>query len=199
MGKMVAARKEDNTVSEPGVGIDISIFLGTVSLFFVGILMSKLGELNSQIRVGIVFLVVATFSFIFSAIIFANTIGAHRKGGSNTQRHLKVGNALSEFMGLYIFVLAIPLVVNSLTEDSFMRHSVLIIAILSLTLYTLSPYSIADRVLSRRGKLFYSTLVLLFASVLTVGQVYVSSIFLPVAILVLLFFASSALLFAENT
>lgn len=162
-------RKE--VVNEANVGITICTFLGTVALFFTGLLISRLDAFNQSIKVGVLYLIVSTFGLIFSAIIYSNAAGE-----SNTEeigsefKFITIGNAISEFLGVYPFVVAIPLVINALTNDTFLRASTFIIALISLVIYTMSRFSIVARGSNMAIRTVISFLVAVFLLLLIFGQ-----------------------------
>lgn len=135
--------------NEASVGIYISTFLGTVALFFAGILISKFENFDTSLKVPILFLIVATFGFVFSAVIYANLTGLSRIKMQDQDKYIKVGNSISEYLGLYPFIASIPMVVAAITEDSFLRISTLVITSISILLYTVSKFSLLSRGFSR--------------------------------------------------
>jgi hypothetical protein len=141
--------KQYDVNTEASVGTTISTFLGTVALFFAGILMSRLESFDVSLRLPILYLLVATFGFVFSAIIYANVTGTARVGDDKPETFLQWGNVLSEYLGVYPFVMAIPLAVGAVTDDPFLRSATLLLALVSTALYTLSPFSMAHRSFSR--------------------------------------------------
>ena len=155
--------------SEANVGIYISTFLGTVALFFAGILISRLQNFDSSLKIPILYLIVATFGFVFSAVIYANMVGAKRLERKAEQSYIRLGNVISEYLGLYLFIAAIPMVVNAVTTDSFLRLTTLLVTMISLALYSVSPFSIARRGFSRAALVIFTlfvTLSLVAAAVL---------------------------------
>lgn len=139
--------------------IMVTSFLGTVSLFFTGILIAQLHQFDQSIKVPILFLIIATFSFIFSASIYANASSElSRHEPKKAHRYVVMANNISEFLGLYLFIIAIPLVLNSITTDSLLRIAVPAVALVGLLLYSLSPFSILDKEASTAENLLITIL-----------------------------------------
>lgn len=164
------------TVGEIQAQVTLAGFLGTVSLFFTGILISQIGNFSSTIKVPILYLIIATFSFIFSASIYANAAGElARHDNKKVHKYLVIANNISEFLGLYLFVIATPLVINAITYDSFLRISIPAIAIVGLFLYSQSPFSILHREVFGAKKMLISLIFVLFAFLVDVSQLgYIS-------------------------
>jgi hypothetical protein len=133
-------------VAEIETNTALSAFLGTVALFFTGILISQFKVFNPTIKMPILYLIICTFSFIFSASIYANAAGElARHDERHVNHYMIIANIISEFLGTYLFALAIPLVINAITTDPFLRQAVLVVAIGSLVLYSQSAFSILHR------------------------------------------------------
>lgn len=133
-------------LTELSVNVSQSAFFGTVALFFTGILVSQFHSFRPSIKFSILFLVISTFSFIFSAAIYVNGAGElARHNSQKAVQYILVANQISEFLGLYLFVLAIPLALNAITNDSFLRFSVDTTALVGITLYSLSPFSVLSK------------------------------------------------------
>src|SRR3990167_8301954 len=103
---------------EVSVGVTFASFMGAVTLFFTGVLISQYKSFDSTIRVPLLLLIIATFSFIFAASIYSNA-GAEITAGSTkaVKKYLIYANNIFEFLGLYLFIIATPLVIGSITQD----------------------------------------------------------------------------------
>lgn len=142
--------------SEASAGMAISTFLGTVALFFAGLLMSRLQTFDPSLRLPILYLLVATFGFVFSALIYANMTGTGRFAKQKSTQYLQWGNVLSEYLGVYPFIVAIPLSVGAITDDVFLRIATLVLTIVSITLYSASPFSMISRSFDRRSIIWFN-------------------------------------------
>ncbi|MEK7620895.1 MAG: hypothetical protein AAB395_00905 [Patescibacteria group bacterium] len=158
--------------NEAVIGITICAFLGTVALFFTGLLIAQLAAFNPNIKVGILFLIVATFGLIFSAIVYANAAGEiNTKKVDSEHEFIAIGNSISEFLGIYPFIIAIPLVINAITDDPFLRTSTFIITLLSIVAYTFSRFSIVARASSQKStRILVGIIMGVFLTLLNFGQ-----------------------------
>jgi len=149
--------KDKNKVLELGgevsVGVTFASFMSAVSLFFTGLLIAQFKSFDPTIKIPLLFLIISTFSFIFAASIYSNAgveITSHRF--DIVEKYLIYGNNILEFLGLYLFILATPMVIGAVTKDSFLRIASIIIAIGGLALYSQSEFSILYKELRHRSK-----------------------------------------------
>ena len=131
---------------EVSVGVTFASLMGAISLFFTGVLLAQYKSFDNTIRIPLLFLVISTFSYIFSASIYSNagteiTIDNIPK----VKKYLVYANNIFEFLGLYLLILATPLVVGSVTHDSFLRIATILVALAGLTLYSLSDFSVLHK------------------------------------------------------
>lgn len=170
--------------TEIQVGVALSAFMGTVSLFFTGILIAQLKSFDQSIKVPIIFLIIATFSFIFSSTIYANAAGEiTRHDPKRAHWYMAISNIVSEFLGLYLFVLAVPLVINAITSDQFLRLSVVVVALTGLTLYSLSAFSIVHRELGVGAKYLFSAIIAALGAMVASAQLQAGNWFAHLATL----------------
>jgi hypothetical protein len=189
-----------STVGEIQAQVTWSGFLGTVSLFFTGILISQIHSFSDSIKVPVLYLIVATFSFIFSASIYANAAGElTRHSTRKVHQYIVIANNISEFLGLYLFVIATPLVINAITQDNFLRVTIPLVAIISLVLYSQSPFSILHREVFGAKKLLISLVFLLLAISVDVSQLNYMSNFNFYAFMLLAFSGFLAVFFCLRT
>lgn len=166
------------------VGVSLCGFLGTVALFFAGLLISQFNSFSSTIRIPILFLIICTFAFIFSGVVYANAAGVLSRGEPKlAARFMSAGNAISEYLGIYLFVMAIPLVINAVTNDSFLRNSTGVITITSLLLYSGSSFSMLNRHISKFSKHTMAIIISGVAAMLFVSQTQWQAAFVPLAAL----------------
>lgn len=152
--------KKNDYYQNSVVGLTLSAFLGTVALFFAGILITQINSLNDTIRLPIVYLICSTVALVYSAIIYANTAG-HVKKGSEKQaiKSDYFANIISEFFGVNVFLISMPLVINVITDDMLIRLAVASVVLLSLVVYTVSSLSILSRVYKKASLLVGSILI----------------------------------------
>lgn len=134
---------------EVSVGVTFASLMGAISLFFTGVLLAQYKTFDNTIRVPLLYLIISTFSYIFAASIYSNA-GAEISVDniSKVKKYLIYANNIFEFLGLYLLILATPLVVGAVTHDSFLRIATICVALAGLTLYSSSDFSILHREVS---------------------------------------------------
>lgn len=154
--------KKNYSIGEIQIDVSVTSFMMAVTTFFTGFLISSYDSFNNSIRIPILFLVISTLSFLFTNLIFANASGEIRSGNHvGANKHADAGNVISEFLGIYLLVTSIPLVINALTGDIFLRIAIFIVAVSALFGYSMSSFSIIKRYIST------TFLRLLYSAVLT--------------------------------
>ncbi len=189
---MVKASKTSIAL-EAQVGLNLSGFMGTVALFFTGILIAQLNNFDKSIKIPIILLVISTFAFLFSAVVYSNATGLLTSNKTlKATRYILVGNSLSEFLGLYLFVASVPMVIISISQDQFLRIAISFITIFCLFIYSLSQYSIFKRSFSRFTDIAFSFLILLTSSAMYFSQLDNNKVFpyLACALLLILILAA---------
>jgi GNAT superfamily N-acetyltransferase len=151
---------KDGLTNEVSVGVTYSALMSAVALFFAGVLISKYNDFDQTIKVPLIFLIISTFSFIFSATIYTNagteiTLNKLRV----VEKYMVYGKNLMELLGLYPFILATPMVIGAITQDSFLRTTTIIVAITGFALYSQSKFSVLDKELRRREKRVVTVLI----------------------------------------
>jgi len=139
-------QKLDYNNNEVQVDVSVTSFMMVVATFFTGLLISSYSSFDNSVRIPIFFLIVSTLSFLFTNIIFANASGEIRAGNRDgANRHATTGNIISEFLGIYLLVISLPLAINAITNDIFLRNAVFIISMVALLGYSISQFSIIKR------------------------------------------------------
>ena len=88
-------------------------------------------------------------SFLFTNIIFANASGEIRAGNiDGANKNATTGNIISEFLGVYLLVIAMPLAINAITGDAFLKFAVFVTSMAALFGYSVSSFSIIKRYIS---------------------------------------------------
>lgn len=129
------------------IGLTLSAFLGTAALFFAGLLITQISSLNDSIRLPIVYLICCTVALVYSAIIYANMAGETLEHSDHkAKRSNYSANILSEFLGVNVFLISMPMVINAITDDLLLRTTVAVVILLSIFVYTMSSFSILSRV-----------------------------------------------------
>lgn len=189
---MIFRKKQDYSNNEIQIDVSVTSFMMAVATFFTGFLISSYDSFDNSVRIPILFLIVSTLSFLFTNIIFANASGEIRAGNNDgANRHASTGNIISEFLGIYLLVSSLPLVVNALTGDVFLKVAVFAAATAALFIYSISPFSIIKRYISTVSlRLLYSFVFVAIGTACFLTQegdsvLYLCSSFILVAYLML--------------
>jgi len=180
---------------EVSIGVTFASLMGAIALFFTGAVIAQYKSFDGTMRIPLLFLIISTFSYIFAASIYSNAgteITLNKIG--KVKEYLVYANNIFEFLGLYLLIIATPLVVGSLTDDNFLRISTICVALVGLTLYSSSTFSILHaEVKSLANKHMLTALIILMATFLYASQ-YIQQLsdFIPynyiaIALLVTLF------------
>lgn len=147
-------------MGETGISVSLSSFMTAVVLFFTGLLLTANYEIQLRLRFPLLFLFISSFGFLFSTLIYANASGEiSRLNKINFNRQMAVGNILSEYLGVYCLIFALPIVVLGYSPDKILSIMVLIISIIGFLIYHKMGFSILERYFPTR-KILY--LVILF-------------------------------------
>lgn len=144
-----------------------------VGTFFVGALLPKFNTFDLSIKIPISFLIISTFGFLFSALIIANaTSKILANDEAELKRHLHIGYAISEYVGIYLFILSVPLIISIITDDIYLRSVTFLAAIIGIGLYQFMGFSLLNRYFPKNYNK-YSVLTILFGVALFCSQIYV--------------------------
>lgn len=135
---------------EVSVGVTFASLMAAIALFFTGILIAQYNSFDSTIRLPLLFLIISTFSYIFAASIYSNAseeITDDHIG--NVKKYLIYANNIFEFLGLYLLIIATPLVIGAVTHDNFLRISTICVALGGLILYSSSNFSMLHKEVRR--------------------------------------------------
>lgn len=143
-----------------------------VCVFFVGFLLVSFHNYDVSIKVPIAFLIIALFSFLYSTLIYTGasaevTLQNHKK----FLRATFLGDAISEYLGTYLLVCSIPLTINALTPDLFLRVVTLVSAVAGLIIYQLSNISMIEVHFPKSYKTM-SLIAALLILLLSIGQMF---------------------------
>lgn len=196
--------KKASLGSELILGVTYASLMSAVSLFFTGILISQYRTFDSSIKVPIIFLIISTFSFIFSATIYSNAGNEITLNKLATvEKHLIYAKNVVEILGLYLFIFATPLVIGAVTRDSFVRSSTVVVALVGFALYSQSRFSTLEKEVTRPEKRLVSTFIFVFALTIYLAQsshTYEASfIYSGVSVLLILFLAGLTTVFCTNS
>ncbi len=174
------------------IAIDVSLisFMTVISVFFTGALLPQFNTYNLSIKIPLSFLIISTLAFLFSALILSN---ATQRIVSNemdkAKKYLQYGYAISEYLGVYLFILSIPLLVNIVTDDLYLRVVTFLSVIMGMGLYQFLGFSLLEKHFSKKYHVVsFLTIILSFAlflsQVLTLYFTIASIVFLLFIVLV---------------
>lgn len=156
---------------EISVGVTFASLMAAISLFFTGVLIAQFQSFGPTIKVPLLFLIISTFSFIFAATIYNNAGTEVTLGKLKTvEKYMVYAKNIVEFLGLYPLILSTPLVIGAVTQDTFLRASTTIVAIVGMALYSQSKFSTLEKQLSAERKRLYSVAVVMLALFLYLSQ-----------------------------
>lgn len=146
--------------------------MAALSLFFTGVILTKYDTYSTSIRIPIAFLLISIFGFLYGALLYSNAaqeVSEYNEKGF--RRAIFLGDLISEYLGVYLLVIAIPLVINIITDDIFLRIVTFLSSLIGLGIYQFSHFSILER---HFGTIYrpISVVILLFGLLLFVGQFY---------------------------
>jgi hypothetical protein len=179
---------EDKNLLAGQVQTDVSLLsiLSVISVFFIGSLLPKFDSYDLSVKIPISFLIIATFAFIFAALIISNASQRIIKGDlKEAQRHLDVGYAISEYMGVFLFVLSVPLAISIITADPYLRIVTFCAAILGMSLYSFMGFSLLENHFSKSYRPL-SIAIILFGIILFFAQIFAFQ-FTAIAVIFLVF------------
>lgn len=139
-------QNRDLQINEASIAVSFTGLMTAVSIFFAGLLIAKSEQLNELLKIPILYLILSTFGFLFATLMYANSSGDVARGsGRSFNRAMMLGNIISEYLGVYLLVLAIPLVMLSVTQDALIRLMTFLSAVGGLVIYHASGLAIMDR------------------------------------------------------
>lgn len=152
--------------------VSFTSFMTGVTVFFTGLLLTSYDDYDLTIRVPIAFLIISIFGFLYATLIYTGTaeeITNERE--REFRRSMSLGDTLSEYLGVYLLVLSIPLVVNVISGDPFLKVVAIAASLLGLAIYQASGVSMVKRHFGR-GYRAVSVIFLAFGAALFASQLY---------------------------
>lgn len=128
------------------ISVSFSSTFTAVTTFFTGLLITKYTNLDPSMDIPILFLIISTFGFLYATLIYSNSSGLIIHSRVTRSKHsIKLGNVLSEYVGVYFLVLSIPLIINVVTKDSFLQFATALVDMAGLFVYHVSEFTIMSR------------------------------------------------------
>lgn len=167
-------RPTDVLQEEAQTGLDLCAFIGTSNLFFNGLVILNLSTLPKIVELSVVYLTISAISFVLAAVIYANIAGTENSNPiKNTM--IEIGNWLSEYLGIYLFLISIPLLILGVTDSLLVQITTMLACYTGLLLYSMSPFSLDERRFGAGWDRILNTILL----VLFTFGIYVVGIFYP--------------------
>ncbi|HLC56593.1 MAG TPA: hypothetical protein VJJ23_05130 [Candidatus Nanoarchaeia archaeon] len=166
-------KKEDLEIYQTQIQTDVGFngFMTAVVVFFVGLLITQFNSYSLTIKIPISFLIISTFGFLYSTLIFSNAaeeVSQHKV--EKFRRHTFLGYIISEYLGVYFLILSIPLVINVITNDLYLRIVTIIFSLAGLAIYQFLHFSILERHFNEKYKAF-AWIIFIFGLILFLSQI----------------------------
>jgi hypothetical protein len=190
---------------EISVGVTFASLMAAIALFFTGVLVAQYDSFDSTVRVPLLFLIISTFSYIFSASIYSNASEEVTLDNiARVKKYLIYANNVFEFLGLYLLIMATPLVIGSVTHDNFLRISAICVAVVGLILYSSSSFSMLHKEIRSKTIKHFVTFVFVFLASLLYFLQYTeqadgSFAYIPTAIILILFAIGLTFIFCKRS
>lgn len=156
--------QEEISFIQNGAVVSVAFSSGftAVTTFFTSIIISQYKSFNPSINIPTLFLIISTFGFLYATLAYSNVTGLLLKGRRRRSKKCGIiGNVLSEYLGVYFLILAIPLVINVVSSDAFLRSATTLIDLGGLFVYHVSGISIMERNYQRFHLLFLFIIIFL--------------------------------------
>lgn len=164
--------EKQQLLNQVGTDVQLMSVLSVIPIFFIGALLPQFNSYDLSVRIPISFLIVATFAFFFSALILSNTSQKIIAGKmEEAQKYITYGYAISEYMGIFLLVVSVPLAMSIITQDLYIRTITFCAAILGLAVYQFMGFSNLENHFSRKYKLL-AVVTVLFGILLFFSQIY---------------------------
>lgn len=126
------------------VSIAMATFMTAASILFLGVILDDASErpraLFDAVGIDVFFLFIASFGFLFATLVYANLSGRlARHGTTHFERRIELANSVSEYLGVYPLLFALPLVVARYLDNNQIAWAVAGLSLLSLIGYHYTP------------------------------------------------------------
>jgi hypothetical protein len=177
-------------------------FVTVVISLFGGLLLTQYDTFNASIKVPLSFFIVSLTALLISTLMLANSSEDILEGNEKkVRKHLAFGYAISEYLGIYPLLIALPMSILVITSDVYLRVIVVLVAVAGMATYHYSGLSLLEKHFPKaRHPITVISIVLLLAMIISQWlqsyQVFVASI----TLIILTIFVVQALrnIFAQN-
>ncbi len=176
IGKTIDNAKNDSSVpaevNSPMVSVAFSSMFTLVTTFFTGILINNDNYFSYlkqckcdplSIDMPILLMIISTFGFLYATLIYANINGLlikHEK--RRALRGATLGNILSEYFGVYLVILSIPLIISIVSNNPLLNIVTIIVNSFGLVIYHLSGFSLMSRHFGEIEHFIYVVIIIVF-------------------------------------
>jgi hypothetical protein len=120
--------------SELSASIALTSFMTAASAVFLGVVLQR--GVRSSLPMDVLFLFIATFGFLFATLIYANASGRlARHGTFGYESQVEIANRVSEYLGVFPLLVAIPLSVSRFLASGPIPWAVAGLALLATVAY----------------------------------------------------------------
>jgi len=141
---------EDLYMEETSISVDFTSFMAAVVFFFIGLLLTGSPGVQVRLRIPLVFLFISAMGFLYSTIIYANASGElARLRKHEFDDQITMGNIISEYLGVYCLVFAIPLAILGYSPDRVLALVIVLLDSAGFWFYHYMGYSILERYVGR--------------------------------------------------
>ncbi|MBS3788594.1 hypothetical protein KGY79_10425 [Candidatus Bipolaricaulota bacterium] len=175
-------------MDETSSSLSLTSIMAMVSFFFIGLLLQTREGSLATLKMPLLYLFVSAFAFLYSTLIYANASGnIARLKDELAEKHLIAGNIISEFLGVYLIVFSMPMIISNYIDSLYFSATVFGFGVTGFWLYHQLGYSILQRYV-KNAKLFY--LLLFF-----VVTIYASNFFTYIFSVDLFLIVTSVIIF----
>ena len=119
---------------ELSASIALTSFMTAASAVFLSVILQK-GQ-QSALPMDVLFLFIATFGFLFATLIYSNASGRlARLGTFGYEAQVEIANRVSEYLGVFPLLVAIPLSVSRFLKAGPISWAVAVLALVATTAY----------------------------------------------------------------
>lgn len=120
--------------SELSASIALTSFMTAASAVFLGVVLQR--GAHTTLPMDVLFLFIATFGFLFATLIYANASGRlARHGTFGYESQVEIANRVSEYLGVFPLLVAIPLSVSRFLKAGPIPWAVAGLALLATVAY----------------------------------------------------------------
>jgi len=153
-------RAQDMLLAESASSVAFTNILFAVSLAILAISGESLKKSPQTACLLFVLIVSSFYSSIFYAVIAGNVVRLWHSGKSIRAMHL--GNAISEYFGVFIVIALIPLLALMVTNDGKLAWIAYGINVVGYAIYTISGLDLLSRVIASRTLRFLVSFIFMF-------------------------------------